>query len=323
VGDLSPDLKHTLDTTSSSSRNTGFTPHSKVEEAPDLDQALIAPESWRVLKKDGESCDYFKLDSLTNAVSDVQKWLQAWPRTGSLLFSHPNIYGSDRMPAILQDAYTACATYFGCELTAKPQLWHIIERNVSNLVDGSDPNTSVKSGPCCLVSHLARVQTLLIYQTIRLFDGDLQQRLAAEKHISLLEDWGHQMVDCAQQSSSYVRSFPNSPEADDTVAWQAWSLAESIRRTWVICAVVQGTYKVMTRGDPQCPGHLKFTAQRGIWDAGSAKEWKEAQKVDGLRLFETMASNEWGFPAMLQAGDFDEFGVWAFKVILGQETFRV
>ncbi|KPI40924.1 uncharacterized protein AB675_10802 [Cyphellophora attinorum] len=122
ASDLALESQHKIDTVSSSSRSTAFTPHSEVEGAPDLDQALIAPESWRVLKKEGESCDYFKLDSLTNAVSDVQKWLQAWPRTGSLLFIHPNIYGSDRMPAILQDAFTACATYFACELTAKAQL---------------------------------------------------------------------------------------------------------------------------------------------------------------------------------------------------------
>jgi hypothetical protein len=321
---LTLDLQAALDTltTTSCTRKIVTPPRTDDDQEPtDLVRALIAPESWKILNKAGEYCDLVKLESLISAVSQVQAWLRAWPSTGLLPFIHPNIYGADRMPTFLQDAYTVCATYYISGPSTKTQLFRIIERNIETLILGVEPDTTMRSGPCCLVYHLARVQALLIYQTIRLYDDDTSQRLAAEKHSPLLNEWGYLMVDCALQSSNYVRSFPENPKPDDEAAWQAWCLAESIRRTWVACCVVQGTYLVMKGEGARCPGHLKFTAQMGLWDAKSAHAWKVAQKVSGVVLYETMNGHH--LKARARAGEFDEFGLWALKVTMGKEAFQV
>ena len=52
---------------------------------------------------------------------------------------------------------------------------------------------------------LARAQALLIYNTIRLFDGDVTLRAQAEEDMPLLESWLSIMLGCRQNLGNIYR----------------------------------------------------------------------------------------------------------------------
>lgn len=62
-------------------------------------------------------------------------------------------------------------------------------------------NLNSTAGSLDSFEHIARVQALLIYQVLCLYDGDIRLRHIAETHISVLYGWMEQMV---EQASSAV-----------------------------------------------------------------------------------------------------------------------
>ena len=312
---VAPPIK-TVDTYTTSTDFLGMltpatTPKS-AENLPELDQALIAPESWQIFNGGDLALDRIDVPLLSAATMEILTWLQKWVSSGSTLFIHWRIY-QDAMPRCLQDAYVACATYFGSIDLTKELVFRIIERNVEELVqDLAVPGRAISSEPCGLVQHLARTQAMLIYQAIRLYDGDIRQRSAADKLCPTLDRWNREMLACALQSSQYVRSFSGGRSPDNTVAWQAWCLAESVRRTWATSNVVQNAYHVLKGEASRCPGHLRFTARAGLWDARSALEWMEAQQNLDPLFYDEMNGRE--IVARANLDEIDAFGRWALRV---------
>lgn len=322
-------------------------PASLPENVQDLEQALVAPRSWQILNQNGRASDQTSISALTNSIVSIRSWLQRWPSAGSLPFMHPQIYRRDGMPPCLQDAYAASATYFAStNPTTKPLVWPIVDRSVKSLTttttqspSSSSSSSSIPSGPCCLTLHLARVQALLIYQTIRLYDGEnIRARGAAERDTVLLTRWAREMLECAWQSSRFVQaSMPDGrgriagAGADDAATaaaddWKAWCLAESVRRTWVVVSVVQTAYWVIKGEENQsCPGHLLFTAGEGLWDAESWLAWLKAQRREGGEAAlgcDDMGEDGGGLFARARQGRLDEFGRWALRVAAGREGVK-
>ena len=63
------------------------------------------------------------------------------------------------------------------------------------------------------------------------------------------------------------------PNAPIPAIWQAWIRAESVRRIYTASIYMQSTYTTLKQGWAICPGMVAFTAQNGLWDAGSAYSW--------------------------------------------------
>jgi hypothetical protein len=160
-------------------------------------------------------------------------------------------------------------------------IFGIIEERTSQLV--TEHSSLFHSKPCGpnVVDYLAHVQALLVYQIIRLFDGDIRQRYAAESLIPVLSDWGLQMLNNARLSSEYISIAHTgtnyiATECFGEPVWSAWILAESIRRTWMMVVLTQCVYRFLQQGLTACPGVVMFTARAGLWDAPSALLWSEA-----------------------------------------------
>lgn len=77
------------------------------------------------------------------------------------------------MKSVRRSGFRASETYFARSESTDPQIWRIIERNIDTPLNGE---ASKCAGLRCLAYHLARVQALLVYQTIRLFDAGVRQR---------------------------------------------------------------------------------------------------------------------------------------------------
>lgn len=97
-------------------------------------------------------------------------------------FLHPRLY-KDNLPISMANAFTSCVLYANKTPTNEAVVFRIMGRNVSDLLE------SEAGQPRTPQENLARVQALLLHQTIRVFDGDIGQRARAEAAMPVLEAW--------------------------------------------------------------------------------------------------------------------------------------
>lgn len=104
------------------------------------------------------------------ALQRFKTWPEKWVKEGKAPFIHPRVYATG-MPKPLQDAYAACAIYSTKTDQNAFVAWAVIESKANELLHS--PNQESWSS----LHLLAAVQALLIFQFIRLFDGDIRQRM--------------------------------------------------------------------------------------------------------------------------------------------------
>jgi hypothetical protein len=264
--------------------------------------------------------------------------------------------GRLHMPRCIQDAYTTCAAYFASTEKNREMMLGIVEDRVATLLDeeGDPDDHEIDSGngeefedpfstatlriendgqksqkpskPRSVQDHLARVQALLIYQIIRLFDSDPRSRIMAESLIPVLSRWCKQMLDGALLSSQYVNSATSSINTKNQAHiekklnsdWNAWILAESVRRTWLVAGHMQCIYQILSYGFSVCPGGLMFTTRAGLWQAESAYEWWAKCREKDALFCPSLESGKY----LLKPGvadDVDDFGRFVLKIIEGEE----
>jgi hypothetical protein len=257
---------------------------------------FLLPESWVIVHQPAPYQQSGSLNGgLLESTERILCWLQEWVNDCSCPFIHANLYKDD-LPNCIQSAFTATAAYFAKTAANKGFILRIIEGNCNALLEqleiGIDAGKDKVASDT--VYHLARTQTLLIYQIIRLFDGDIRSRAQAENSMDLLLSWAGQLWESASQDakSAIYEKAPmtssvtadgcgvlsqNAFRVDGSVAalWRAWYVAESIRRTYVAIVFVQGMYQTLKQGWAFCPGGVNFTVTKGLWDSPSAHTWWE------------------------------------------------
>ncbi|KAK0647093.1 hypothetical protein B0T16DRAFT_304673, partial [Cercophora newfieldiana] len=165
--------------------------------------------------------------------------------------------------------------------------------------DANGPESSAFSAPCVILdtpTHLARTQALFVYQLIRLFDADIRSRAQAEEQMGTLHTWATQMLESARLdcvTAEYLMNASDSPNipgggtnpnnftlvlntaamTDPSLTWQAWILAESVRRVFLMAEYMQSVYLTIKRGWSVCSGGVAFTPKAGLWDAQEAWAW--------------------------------------------------
>ena len=113
-------------------------------------------------------------------------------------FLHPRLHKADRHPKVLADAFIVSVLYSSMTLANRALVFRTIDNNAEALMNVS---TEVV---CTHESQLSRVQALLIYQTIRVFDGDIRQRAMAEAVMPTLQEWTYSLLELRDTSSSLV-----------------------------------------------------------------------------------------------------------------------
>ena len=97
-------------------------------------------------------------------------------------------------------------------------------------------------GPIDSLNALARAQALLMYQVIRLFDGDIMLRAQAENDIPMFMQWLDHL--CAIRDNLDVEHYQ-----DSEVDWHQWIFEESLRRTIIMSYSVIGLYSLIKEGE--------------------------------------------------------------------------
>ncbi|KAM0457468.1 hypothetical protein ACHAO4_003268 [Trichoderma viride] len=258
---------------------------------------FLLPESWVIVH---QPAPYQQSDSLNGSLLDsterILSWLQEWVNDCSCPFIHAHLYEDD-LPSCIQNAFTATASYFARTAANKRLILRIIAGHCNALLDQHEDGLDAGEGTVASGTfyHLARTQSLLIYQIIRLFDGDIRSRAQAENSMDILLSWASQLWESASKDAElaiYEKvsmtssvttdrcggvSDPNAFRVDGSVPalWHAWYVAESIRRTYVAIIFVQGMYQTLKQGWAFCPGGVSFTVKNGLWDSPSAHTWWE------------------------------------------------
>lgn len=253
---------------------------------------------------------------LRSYIDNINEWLARWVETGSCPFIHQRTY-KHHIPRCVQDAYTALSTYQNRKESNKTIVTSLLEQRVKQLLadqprppSGTTSDDDAGAAALNIFEHLARVQALLIYQIICLYDGDIRLRHVAETQIPTLNSWLRQLISSAQRTAAqgpetFVSPMVTPPDCkkdslshsiehiggqedgdvewvslasslilpQEDIAWYAWLFAETIRRTWLVATAVQTVYLTMQVLWAPCPGGLPFTTRKGAFEASSSFAW--------------------------------------------------
>ncbi|KAI1168455.1 hypothetical protein F5B18DRAFT_280535 [Nemania serpens] len=252
---------------------------------------FLAPESWSAEFTEPPATLRDTQKSLKQFIEKVQSWMRQWVTEGHSPIHHPELYVLS-MPRHIQDALTAMAMYRSKTHDNEATVHRILEDRVSQLLQDQAVEASLGNASgngLSIFDHLSRVQSLLCYQLIRLYDGDIRMRGQAEALIPTLFSWNKQMLESAKDSLEHPERFLAAPSFDPNLfhtafnatetssslktVWRAWIVAESVRRTWQVSNVVQEIYLFFKRGWSECPGRLPNTMRKALWSAPSAYSW--------------------------------------------------
>ncbi|KAH7316608.1 hypothetical protein B0I35DRAFT_409791 [Stachybotrys elegans] len=228
---------------------------------------------------------------------------------------HSQLY-SEEMPACIRDVHACCGLYMAKNAVNGTVILRSIESRVQELLATPLPTTEA--------GLMARVHSLLLYQIIRLFDGDIASRAAAERSMQALEDAALALLPhvqwCTEGPEGELELFPMGPTKR---FWQEWLLHESARRTVLMAFFFNQTYRLVSgqRESMVCDGKLglchSWTVSAHLWHAETPLEFARA-----WREHDHYVVTNAQFSLMLkkaEASDVDIFGRIFISCLLGVE----
>ncbi|KAH7036247.1 hypothetical protein B0J12DRAFT_678674 [Macrophomina phaseolina] len=254
----------------------------------------------------------------------IARMPKTFAETAQAPFIHRRLL-QDREPAPpppLQDALSACALYS----LKNPHNQALVFRNLEAkacqlIVATADPFRLSRR------DLLAALQALLLYQIVRLFDGDIRLRMQAEADEATLLTWTNALRARMRQVGPAGPALPPTPSAAATPSrqqsrppdWLHWLLEESIRRTVFISIMLKALYAYLKFGyDEFNLKGLGITAQAALWDAQSEFGWRTAY-CERDRLEMRLAHWESDL-ATAGPDDLEELGVLIMAAYRGLES---
>ncbi|KAH7400530.1 hypothetical protein DE146DRAFT_465473 [Phaeosphaeria sp. MPI-PUGE-AT-0046c] len=183
-------------------------------------------------------------------------------------WQHPMLY-QDRMPRSLQEAYAACALY--------------VARNgnnedfVTRFIKDRSEEVCLTALPQQPVEILSRAHSLMLYQIMLVFGGDIRLYSQAERLLPYLEAAGQTLINLCNEQVDTSGPLPLYPIAVARASWNAYIFRESLRRTVLslfhlitMCNLLRGQLK-------SCSTHLgiggKLTISAQLWEARTAFDY--------------------------------------------------
>lgn len=302
---------------------------------------FLSPETWVIDKRPFFMENMVPFDSkvLKRHISLNQRWLEQWVSSGSNPFIHSRLYRA-QFPSCIQIAYVTLSSYINRSEANTDTILRIMQDRADELLrdNGLAWNdisweSSTSANPVNILQQLARVHALMVYQVVSLFDGDIRSRHVAESRQFILTSWATQLVESASQVFS--QSLSVSDQLDTAVlhltgskiwtnnlesSWNAWILAESVRRTWLVAMSIYTGYFLMQKGWTMCPGGVMLTNGRGLWEASSAFEFDKLCAEGDMRFMQRFDAERIFSEA--RPSDIDEFGKFNLEMTFGSEKMN-
>lgn len=194
-------------------------------------------------------------------------------------------------PVAYQDLLGVSAMY--CQKTLQNQtvIFSMLDSRISSLIGSS------KSSLWSTKDYLIAVQAMIIYQIIRLFDGDIRQRAKAEGQFKILETW-----------TSHLHSTSNYSESDTESPYQRWIFMESARRSVIISIMLHAMYSILKDGYctsvPQMTT-LPVSVNGALWVASEDAWWQTTLGFGGELLTYQDFLAQWNGGQSLFAGTYE------------------
>lgn len=115
----------------------------------------------------------------------------------------------DNMPKAILDAFTASALYATKNSANEAAVFKVLDANASNLLQQYNPAESRPTRDLLIM-----IQALLLYQIIRVFDGDIRQRGHAETAMPALKEMTIQLEQHRDQFANVPSAGPDPPHWD-------------------------------------------------------------------------------------------------------------
>lgn len=183
-------------------------------------------------------------------------------------FIHPTSYQCVP-PVVYQDLLGVSAMYYYKTPQNQTVVFSMLDSRVSSLIQSS------KSSFWSPNDYLVGLQALIIYQIIRLFDGDVRQRANAERDLVTLDDWTFQLYSAA--NTCYNDESSESP-------YHLWVFLESIRRTVTMSVLVEAIYSLTKNGfctTVPLMAVLPVSIDGALWEAPEETWWQNTLGFGG------------------------------------------
>lgn len=194
-------------------------------------------------------------------------------------------------PVAYQDLLGVSAMY--CQKTPQNQtiIFSMLDSRISSLIRSS------KSSLWSTKDYLVAVQAMIIYQIIRLFDGDIHQRAKAEGQFRILETW-----------ASHLHSTTNYGDTDSESPYQRWIFMESARRSVTMSIMLQAIYSILKDGYctsvPQMTT-LPVSVNGALWIASEDAWWETTLGLGGELITYQDFLAQWNGGQALFAGTYE------------------
>lgn len=147
------------------------------------------------------------------------------------------------------DAYACCSLYMNRNASNSKMILSIIENRVADLLASEQPNSATEC--------LARLQALILYQTIRLFDDDTSARVAADLTMPVLQSSLTYFLENIhlEDTLTHLNNLPinllieepspSSSSFNSKDHWQSWIFEESARRTMFLSHLLIRIWEIL------------------------------------------------------------------------------
>ncbi|KAH7197613.1 uncharacterized protein B0J16DRAFT_328630 [Fusarium flagelliforme] len=200
----------------------------------------------------------YTVDAITNLYRDFAK-------TRRLPFIHPRLYGSN-LPKTLLAAFSAASAYSARTPENKGWVCKLIADMAKDIH---------REGECASTpgEKLARVQALVVLDSIRMFDGDVTMRATSERELPQFMAWMFALKEIEEELKFGDEPATTMLKGPPPQSWEAWLLAESIRRTIVMAFAFVCVTSILKSNEPPCDimtPNFQFTASKYLWEADSS-----------------------------------------------------
>ncbi|EFY88672.1 hypothetical protein MAC_05290 [Metarhizium acridum CQMa 102] len=205
--------------------------HADASSPDTTGSVALTPSSPRWIGRLGTLPPIASSTSLNWVFNQIRGCPQNFAQRAETIFIHKGLYTGNKLPQPLRAAFGICAGTLSVNQVSHQTLFRVLDSEVDALLSSSLTGS--------LQEELHKLQAVVLYQIIRLFYGQIGERMLAERQEYLVRSYALKLL---QLSNAELRSGPRT--------WAAWIVAESIRRTVYIAFKLYTLYAMSRYG--QC-----------------------------------------------------------------------
>ncbi|KAL7958205.1 hypothetical protein V8C34DRAFT_283746 [Trichoderma compactum] len=233
-------------------------------------------------------------------VQSISKMYTSFTQRREAPFMHPRLWMS-QLPKTIITTFAAASAYSARTAHTKGWALKVLLDAVREVHrDGERATTHA--------DRLARVQALLLLNSMRIFDGDVSMRAAAEREMSVMLAWVKDLVVVKNELEEGLPAATLIARDRPPKSWESWIMLESTRRTIMIAFAVMCLVFVLKSEEApnDCweDGH-SFTSSRHLWEATSSVDFFRAWREKPQYCITDLSFKEFWMHA--RPDDMDEF----------------